>query len=85
MAPEKSRRDFLCRAGAVRSHNGVNRDRSNRRYLSRSLIVHSAQQNAQPVFCAAIEFGNFLLKPGAIVDDIALPGGEGTFQRWFNL
>jgi len=36
-------------------------------------------------FCAAIGFGNFLLKPGAIVDDIALPGGEGTFQRWFNL
>jgi len=50
-----------------------------------ALTVHSAQQNAQPVFCAAIGFGNFLLKPGAIVDDIALPGGEGTFQRWFNL
>ncbi|MGH9160490.1 MAG: carboxypeptidase regulatory-like domain-containing protein [Vicinamibacteraceae bacterium] len=33
---------------------------------------------------APLGFGNFLLAEGATVDDIALPGGDRGFERWFN-
>jgi hypothetical protein len=33
---------------------------------------------------APLGFGNFLLKPGMTIDDIALPRGERTIERWFN-
>jgi len=74
----ESRRTSEARSASIATDPTVDTSRE-------VLIVHSDQQNARPVFCAAIGFGNFLLKPGAIVDDIALPGGEGTFQRWFTV
>lgn len=33
---------------------------------------------------APLGFGNFLLAEGATVDDIALPRGDRSFERWFN-
>ncbi len=34
---------------------------------------------------APLSFGNYLLKPGMTVDDIALPRGERSIERWFNV
>src|SRR5690606_37353254 len=38
------------------------------------------QQSGPP-----LGFGNFLLKPGMTIDDIPLPRGERTKERWFNV
>jgi hypothetical protein len=34
---------------------------------------------------APLGFGNFLLRDGFTVDDLALPGGERTVDRWFDV
>ncbi|HEY8551747.1 MAG TPA: TonB-dependent receptor [Vicinamibacterales bacterium] len=34
---------------------------------------------------APLGFGNFLLRPGMTIDDIPLPRGERTKERWFNV
>lgn len=34
---------------------------------------------------APLSFGNFLLKQGMTIDDIALPRGERSIERWFNV
>src|SRR5690606_37042162 len=38
------------------------------------------QLSGPPLGC-----GNFLLKPGMTIDDIPLPRGERTKERWFNV